>query len=359
MRVRLPRGGRGCSSPGRWGRSQGQHGGVHGPICRRESRVRGGWGARGCRGPRGRCLTLGAALAVGLGHLPVHLAPLLVEALEHLAEILGLGALGAQLQVLAVELQRRARVLDAVVGLPLDLQVCGESSGQGGGWRGPWGETAPTPSPPTCGGLATDPGSTRRGSAGKSSSSSGCGTGRLCRSPGPWAPGKQRGSCCQRRGTRQGGAPALPQPPSPPRQDPRARPREGAQCCHHQVDDTEVLLQAVAHELDSHVNEEAQLQVGGFESGEVLGGDLGIQVSRFDPRVLGQVIHDLQRPGPVGVCPLPNSPASSRGRVLSLLWVPLHGGGPRPPCGAGEPHEARREPHEARQEPHTCSWVEM
>lgn len=63
---------------------------------------------------------------------------------------------------------------------------------------------------------------------------------------------------------------------------------------HQQVDDPEVLLQAVAHEADARVDEEAQLQVRGLERGQVLGGDLGVQVSRFDARVLGQVVHHLE-----------------------------------------------------------------
>lgn len=97
----------------------------------------------------------------------------------------------------------------------------------------------------------------------------------------------ERGSCCLGWGGYR--------PPSPPR-DPRAA-GQGAQHCHHQVDDAKILLQPVAHELDPHVDEETQLQVGGFEGGEVLGGDLGVQVSRLDPRVLGQVIHHLRDRG--------------------------------------------------------------
>lgn len=94
----------------------------------------------------------------------------------------------------------------------------------------------------------------------------------------------------------------------------------GGSGCHHQVDDTEVLLQPVAHELDAHVDEETQLQVRGFEGGQVLGGDLGIQVSRFDPGVLGQVIHHLRRAGHLegageaqGRCPPPQFPCQSPG----------------------------------------------
>lgn len=77
-------------------------------------------------------LTLGAALAVGLRHLPVQLAALLIEGLQHLAEVVRLAAPLAQLQVFAVQLQSRARVLDAVVGLTLDLQVCRGSPAQCG-----------------------------------------------------------------------------------------------------------------------------------------------------------------------------------------------------------------------------------
>lgn len=106
--------------------------------------------------------------------------------------------------------------------------------------------------------------------------------------------------------------------------------KDGAQRSHHEVDDTEILLQPVAHKLDTHIDEEAQLQVGGFESGEVLRGDLGIQVSRFDPRVLRQVIHHLWGQstwcqagtgrGSHGICTLP-VPPDVPGRVLPLSQV--------------------------------------
>lgn len=91
--------------------------------------MRGGRGGQGVGVP---VLTLGAALAVWLGHLPVQLAALLIESLQHLAEVVRLAAALTQLQVFAVQLQRRARVLDAVVGLTLDLQVCRGSPGQSG-----------------------------------------------------------------------------------------------------------------------------------------------------------------------------------------------------------------------------------
>lgn len=64
-------------------------------------------------------------------------------------------------------------------------------------------------------------------------------------------------------------------------------------CPNHEVDDPEVLLQAMAHKLDANVNEKPKLQVGGLEGCEVLGGNLGVKVSWLYPRVLSQVIHDL------------------------------------------------------------------
>ena len=63
---------------------------------------------------------------------------------------------------------------------------------------------------------------------------------------------------------------------------------------HQQVDDSEVFLQAVAHEAHAGVDEEPELQVRRLQRGQVLRGDLSVQVSGFDSRILSQVVHHLQ-----------------------------------------------------------------
>ena len=62
---------------------------------------------------------------------------------------------------------------------------------------------------------------------------------------------------------------------------------------HQDIDDPEVLVEPVPHELDSVLQEIEQLEVAGLECGEVLGAHGGVQVARFDARELGQVIHNL------------------------------------------------------------------
>ena len=63
---------------------------------------------------------------------------------------------------------------------------------------------------------------------------------------------------------------------------------------HQEVNDPEVLLQAVTHEANARVDEEAQLQVGRLQGRQMLRGDLCIQVSWFDAGVLSQVVDHLQ-----------------------------------------------------------------
>lgn len=50
----------------------------------------------------------------------------------------------------------------------------------------------------------------------------------------------------------------------------------------------------MTHEANSCVDEEAQLQVGGLQGGQMFGGNLCIEVSGFDARVLCQVVDDLE-----------------------------------------------------------------
>lgn len=50
----------------------------------------------------------------------------------------------------------------------------------------------------------------------------------------------------------------------------------------------------MTHKPNPRVNEEAQFQVSGLESGQVLGGDLGIKITRLDSRILSQVVNNLQ-----------------------------------------------------------------
>ena len=61
----------------------------------------------------------------------------------------------------------------------------------------------------------------------------------------------------------------------------------------HDVDDSEVLLESMAHKHYSSVNEEEQLEVASLEGGEVLGAHDSVQVTRLDTRELGQVVHHL------------------------------------------------------------------
>jgi hypothetical protein len=63
----------------------------------------------------------------------------------------------------------------------------------------------------------------------------------------------------------------------------------------------EVVLQAVPHEDDPTVLQKAQLGVRRLERGQVLGAEVGVQVSRLDPRELGQVVDDLLLGGDVVV----------------------------------------------------------
>ena len=59
------------------------------------------------------------------------------------------------------------------------------------------------------------------------------------------------------------------------------------------VDDSEVLVEAVTHELDTILEQVEELQVAGLEGGQVLGAHGGIQVSGLDARELGQVVYNL------------------------------------------------------------------
>ena len=47
------------------------------------------------------------------------------------------------------------------------------------------------------------------------------------------------------------------------------------------------------HKLDTIIHEEPELQVGGLERGQVFGGEVGVQVSGFDARELGQIVNHL------------------------------------------------------------------
>ena len=62
-----------------------------------------------------------------------------------------------------------------------------------------------------------------------------------------------------------------------------------------EVDDTEVLLETVAHKHCASVHQVAQLVVRLLERGEMLAGDGGVQVPGLYPRELCQVVHNLAR----------------------------------------------------------------
>lgn len=51
---------------------------------------------------------------------------------------------------------------------------------------------------------------------------------------------------------------------------------------HSDVDDPEVLLQAVTHKHDLVVHQIAELDISRLEGGQVFGGQLGVQVARAD-----------------------------------------------------------------------------
>ena len=70
---------------------------------------------------------------------------------------------------------------------------------------------------------------------------------------------------------------------------------------HHEVDDPEVVLEPVAHKDGARIHQEAQLLVRGLQRGQMLGAEVGIQVTRLDARELGQVVHNLEKAENVGV----------------------------------------------------------
>ena len=61
------------------------------------------------------------------------------------------------------------------------------------------------------------------------------------------------------------------------------------------VDDLEVLLQPMSDKDHPDVQQAAQLLVGGFERGKVLGGGVGVQLQGLDARELCQVVGHLER----------------------------------------------------------------
>ena len=63
---------------------------------------------------------------------------------------------------------------------------------------------------------------------------------------------------------------------------------------NHDVDDSKILLESMAHEHYSPVNEKEQLEVASLEGGEMLGAHDSVQVARLDTRELGQIVHHLQ-----------------------------------------------------------------
>lgn len=55
----------------------------------------------------------------------------------------------------------------------------------------------------------------------------------------------------------------------------------------------EVILEAVSHKLNTLVHQVSQFHVGTLQGGQVFLREVGIQVSWFDARELGQVVHNL------------------------------------------------------------------
>ena len=93
-----------------------------------------------------------------------------------------------------------------------------------------------------------------------------------------------------------------------------------------QVDDTEVILQAVADKSDSVVDQKAQLQVRRLERRQVFRRRRHVQITRLDARELGQVVHYLILRGDVVVderqafhAPLPTHTAKFHNVLVSSL----------------------------------------
>ena len=62
---------------------------------------------------------------------------------------------------------------------------------------------------------------------------------------------------------------------------------------HDQVDDSEVLLEAVTDEDDAAADQIAQLQVTRLQRRQMLARNVGVQVSGLDARKFRQIIHHL------------------------------------------------------------------
>jgi len=64
---------------------------------------------------------------------------------------------------------------------------------------------------------------------------------------------------------------------------------------HHEVDDTEIVLEAVAHKDGARVHDEAELLIRGLERCEVLGAEVCVQIPGLDAGEFGQVVHNLHQ----------------------------------------------------------------
>ena len=62
---------------------------------------------------------------------------------------------------------------------------------------------------------------------------------------------------------------------------------------HHQIDNPEVLFQSVADEYDALTDQITQFQVAGFQRRQMLAGNVGIQISRFDTGEFGEIVDHL------------------------------------------------------------------
>ena len=62
---------------------------------------------------------------------------------------------------------------------------------------------------------------------------------------------------------------------------------------HHQIDNPEVLFQSVADKYDALTDQITQFQIAGFQRRQMLAGNVGVQISRFDAGVFGEIVDHL------------------------------------------------------------------
>lgn len=66
---------------------------------------------------------------------------------------------------------------------------------------------------------------------------------------------------------------------------------------YQNIDDPEVLLEAMSHKLHTLLKQVEQFEVAGLQGGKMLRAYHGVQVSWFDPREFSEVVHHLGEGG--------------------------------------------------------------